>query len=193
MNSRERILGAIAHQETDRVPLDIGGTRVTSIHPAPYGVLCRHLGMEELLPPQMMDMWQMLVWVDRGMADVLGVDCLAVPRLVMEFGLRLDSYRPWNLPEWTARGENMPVRMPANFQPEEQEDGSLITNDTLSDYITGDAIQFANIIAEGDQTWDKGGWTYSYHTESETGFTAAQLNSLGKIVANPPGNPKKRL
>lgn len=72
-----------------------------------------------------------------------------------------------------------------------QEDGSLTPNDTLSAYITGDAIQFANIIAEGDSTWDKGGWTYQYHTESAEGFTAAQLNSIGKIVANPPGDPKK--
>jgi len=72
-----------------------------------------------------------------------------------------------------------------------QEDGSLVNNDTLSAYITGDAIQFANIITEGETTWDRGGWTYSYHTESKTGFTAAQLNSLGKIVANPPGNPQK--
>lgn len=72
-----------------------------------------------------------------------------------------------------------------------QDDGSLFANDTLSAYIVGDALEFANIIAEGDQTWDRGGWTYSYHTESETGFTAAQLNSLGKIVANPPGDPKK--
>lgn len=72
-----------------------------------------------------------------------------------------------------------------------QEDGILTPNDTLSAYITGDAIQFANIIAEGDSTWDKGGWTYQYHTESAEGFTAAQLNSIGKIVANPPGDPKK--
>jgi len=72
-----------------------------------------------------------------------------------------------------------------------QEDGSLTANDTLSAYITGDAIFFANIITEGDQTWDKGGWTYSYHTESETGFTEAQLNALGKIVATPPGDPVK--
>jgi hypothetical protein len=71
-----------------------------------------------------------------------------------------------------------------------QGDGSLVANDTLSAYIVGDARKFANIIAEGDQTWDRGGWTYSYHTESETGFTSAQLNSLGKIVANPPGNPQ---
>jgi len=72
-----------------------------------------------------------------------------------------------------------------------QEDGSLIANETLSAYITGDAMMFANIIAEGEQTYDRGGWTYTYHTESETGFTSAQLNSLGKIVATPPGNPKK--
>lgn len=71
-----------------------------------------------------------------------------------------------------------------------QDDGSLVANDTLSDFIVGDAIDFANIIAEGDQTWDRGGWTYSYHTESETGFSSAQLNSLGKIVANPPGDPQ---
>lgn len=72
-----------------------------------------------------------------------------------------------------------------------QEDGSLTSNDTLSAFITGDAIQFANIIAEGESTWDKGGWTYSYHTESAKGFTTAQLNALGKIVANPPGDPVK--
>jgi hypothetical protein len=71
------------------------------------------------------------------------------------------------------------------------EDGSLAVNDTLSAYIVGDAIHFANIIAEGDQTWDRGGWTYSYHTESEEGFTAAQLNSLGKIISDPPGDPQK--
>jgi hypothetical protein len=72
-----------------------------------------------------------------------------------------------------------------------QDDGSLVTNDTLSEYITGDAIQFANIIMEGDQTWDRGGWTYSYHTEGSSGFTESDINSLGKIVANPPGKPTK--
>jgi hypothetical protein len=72
-----------------------------------------------------------------------------------------------------------------------QEDGSLVVNDTLSGYITGDAIEFANIIAGGETTWDRAGWTYSYHTEGSTPFTSAQLNSLNKIVANPPGDPKK--
>jgi len=72
-----------------------------------------------------------------------------------------------------------------------QEDGSLQQDDTLSDLVTGDAIMFANIIASGESTFKKGGWTYSYQTESETGFTAAQLNALGNVVANPPGSPAK--
>ena len=72
-----------------------------------------------------------------------------------------------------------------------QEDGSLVTNDTLSDYITGDGIEFANIIAGGETTWDRAGWTYSYHTEGSKPFTSAQLNSLNKIVADPPGDPTK--
>ena len=67
----------------------------------------------------------------------------------------------------------------------------VIDNDGNSYPPTGDALIFAQMIAQGDQTYDRGGWTYSYHTESETGFTSAQLNSLGKIVANPPGNPVK--
>jgi hypothetical protein len=52
-------------------------------------------------------------------------------------------------------------------------------------------LKFCKIIAQGNLTYKKGSWTYSYRTESKTGFTAAQLNSLGKIVANPPGSPAK--
>jgi hypothetical protein len=70
------------------------------------------------------------------------------------------------------------------YYPAINNNGDLIT-------FSPESIEFIKIIAEGDTTWDRGGWTYSYHTESETGFTAAQLNSLGKIVANPPGNPQK--
>jgi hypothetical protein len=72
-----------------------------------------------------------------------------------------------------------------------QEDGTLVINSTLSGYITGDAIEFANIIAGGETTWDRAGWTYSYHTEGSEPFTAEQLNLLNKIVESPPGDAKK--
>jgi hypothetical protein len=54
-----------------------------------------------------------------------------------------------------------------------------------------DAIMFAKIIAEGETTYDKAAWTYMYNTQASEGFTSAQLSRLGKIVANPPGNPVK--
>ena len=41
MNSRERVRAAIRHEETDRVPIDIGGTGVTGINLIAYGNLKR--------------------------------------------------------------------------------------------------------------------------------------------------------
>lgn len=67
----------------------------------------------------------------------------------------------------------------------------VIDDDGDSYPPTGDALEFAKIIAGGETTWDRAGWTYSYHTEGSKPFTSAQLNSLNKIVANPPGDPKK--
>lgn len=56
---------------------------------------------------------------------------------------------------------------------------------------TGDELTFAKMIASGRTTYDAPSWNYNYRTESKNGFTGAQLNSLGKIVASPPGGPAK--
>lgn len=45
MNSRERVLTALKHQEPDRVPLDLG-CLVTTIETVPYNNLKEHLGIE---------------------------------------------------------------------------------------------------------------------------------------------------
>jgi len=39
MNSRERVLATIRHEEPDRVPIDIGSTCVTNINLIAYGNL----------------------------------------------------------------------------------------------------------------------------------------------------------
>lgn len=56
---------------------------------------------------------------------------------------------------------------------------------------TGDELIFATMIAQGKTSFKNPSWTYHYKTEAKIGFTAEQLNALGKIVANPPGNPPK--
>ena len=50
MNSRERALAALNHQEPDRVPLDFGG-RHTTLHLYAHESLMRHLGLNGPKPP----------------------------------------------------------------------------------------------------------------------------------------------
>lgn len=56
---------------------------------------------------------------------------------------------------------------------------------------TDDELTFARMINQGKTTCPLPSWNYVYRTESKTGFTAAQLNTLNKIVTNPPGDPTK--
>jgi uroporphyrinogen decarboxylase len=46
MTHRERVLAALDHQETDRTPIDFGGTYTTTIFHAAYERLKQHLGLE---------------------------------------------------------------------------------------------------------------------------------------------------
>ena len=60
MNSRERLLTALNHKESDRVPIDIGGTLITGINIHAYRNLIRYLGINEPEQP-MFDVVQQLV------------------------------------------------------------------------------------------------------------------------------------
>jgi uroporphyrinogen decarboxylase len=118
-SSRERVLATLNHQEPDRVPLDLGGTRVTSIAVGAYDRLLKHFGLDGT-PPRVMDVWQMLAWVEQPVVEALSIDVLPVPRLVQDFGMRMDRWVPWQLVE-----DGAPVQMPGGFAPIEERDGSL--------------------------------------------------------------------
>jgi uroporphyrinogen decarboxylase len=45
MNSRERLLTALSHQEPDRIPFDLGSTQVTGIHVVAYRNLRAFMGL----------------------------------------------------------------------------------------------------------------------------------------------------
>ena len=119
LSSRERVLATVAHQEPDRVPLDLGGTRATGINVSAYARLLGALGLGQS-PPKVMDVWQMLAWVEQPVVEALGADVLPVPRLVQDFGMRLDAWRPWLLVD-----DGTPVQMPGNFDPVPEVDGSI--------------------------------------------------------------------
>lgn len=79
MTSRERILAAIAHRETDRVPADLGATPSSGISAIAYNRLVAHLGLDTG-PARVYDVVQQLAQPDEMVLDQLGVDALDLGR-----------------------------------------------------------------------------------------------------------------
>ncbi len=89
MNSRERVLAALNHQEPDRVPFDMGGTVVTGIQGKAYRRLCEYLGLPPR-EPQIIDILQQLAYVEDDVMDRLGVDVRNVsPRSTASFNIEI--------------------------------------------------------------------------------------------------------
>jgi hypothetical protein len=127
MSSRERVLAAINHREPDRIPIDLGSTRNSTIEVGLYTRLRDHLGIESD-PAKVLDVHFMTAWLEHPVIEALGIDVLTVPRLTWSFGLRVDDWRPWQLEDGT------PVQMPANFAPEIDVDG------TIRLYLNGELV-----------------------------------------------------
>jgi len=77
MTSRERVRAALAHRESDRIPFDLGGSRMTGIHVRAYERLRPALGLEER-EPRIIDIAQQLADVEPDVLDMLGCDVRAV-------------------------------------------------------------------------------------------------------------------
>lgn len=73
MNSRERVRLALNHHEPDRVPLDLGGTGLTTMHLMARQNLRRHLGLPDV-EPQVVAMAEQLAAIDDDLADRLQTD-----------------------------------------------------------------------------------------------------------------------
>ena len=106
MNSRERVLKALNHEEPDRVPFDLGGTVVTGIHATAYIALRDYLGLPAV-EPRIIDILQQLAQVDDDVMGILGVDVKNVaPRASTAFEMQINEmddgrytyfYDEWNI------------------------------------------------------------------------------------------------
>lgn len=94
MDSRQRVLLALNHQEADYVPLDIGSTLLTSIHCTAYQKLRSFLGMPEL-PIQIMNVCEHVAVIDEDMRQFFGVDACGVePRDPSTYRLKIRNDLP---------------------------------------------------------------------------------------------------
>lgn len=103
MNSRERVLAALNHQEPDRPPVDFSGHRSSGIAAIAYARLRKHLGLPEK-PIRVYDPIQQLAIVDPDALDLFGIDTIELGR---GFALAEDCWADWVLPDGT------PCQMPA--------------------------------------------------------------------------------
>lgn len=72
MTHRERVLAALHHQEPDRVPIDFGGARCSTIHLLGYENLKSYLGIDA--PSIITDRMQQCVLVEEAILDRFDVD-----------------------------------------------------------------------------------------------------------------------
>jgi len=91
MNSRERLLTALSHQEPDRVPLDLGSTQVTGIYVVAYQGLRQALG----LPP-----------VEVELCDHIQGLALPGDDVIQRLGVDVRGLLPLNSHNWNVREED---------------------------------------------------------------------------------------
>jgi uroporphyrinogen decarboxylase len=95
MTHRERMLRALNRQEPDRVPVDLGGSRSSSLVFEAYDKLERHLGGSE--PPRMFNRWLNVAHASRTMLARFDVDTRSVSPGGADSGADVDfpdgSYR----------------------------------------------------------------------------------------------------
>lgn len=116
MNSRQRVLAALNHQQPDRVPIDLSGHRSSGIAAMAYGKLRRHLGLPEK-QIRVYDPIQQLAVVDEDVLSRFGVDTIEMGRA---FATEDKWWTEWELPDGT------PCLMPVWAAPERNGNGWVL-------------------------------------------------------------------
>ena len=109
-SGRDRIRAALDHRETDLLPYDLGGTRVTGIHVRAYARLREALGLERR-EPKVADLTQQLAEVEPDVLDALGCDVRNVaPRGASTYRREYheDGTHRWYIDEWGV-GRRIPL------------------------------------------------------------------------------------
>jgi uroporphyrinogen decarboxylase len=148
MNSRERVLSALNHQQPDRAPVDLSGTRSSGISAIAYARLRDKLGLPPR-PIRVYDILQQIAIVDEDVLSLFGVDTIELGRA---FALEEKDWVDWTLPNGVAcqvPAWNKPERLPGRWvlrslrSPQGQiiahmPDGALYFEQTYWPFAQGD-------------------------------------------------------
>ena len=117
ISSRERVIAAINHKETERIPIDLGGTGVSGIHAKTYHNLLRLLNVSK--PIRIENTKKMSVYIDNEVSKRFQIDVVALWPLYDSLEVRRDAgFKDWVTPKGT------PVKISRDFNPEKDEKGN---------------------------------------------------------------------
>ena len=120
MTSRERVAKALAHEQPDHVPMDIGSTAVTGIHVSALTRLRDAVLGGGRGPVKVIEPYQMLGEVDAELRAALGIDVVGLMTRKTMFGFENRDWKPFTLFDGTE------VLVPGQFN---------ITVETNGDYL----------------------------------------------------------
>ena len=121
MISRERIKKAIAHKDTDKLPVDFGGSFSTGIHASTLYKLRQYYSLDKPgTPVKLYEPFMGLGIIDDDLMSIIGSDVkiLTTPKSAF-FGFENENWKEWKYDDGT------PVLVPEFFNTDKNIDGSL--------------------------------------------------------------------
>ena len=121
LTSRQRVNRALNHQESDRVPVDLGASAVTGMQVDTVYKLRQALGLDAPgTPVKVVEPYQMLGEIKPDLMDALGIDVIGLGKPSTMFGFKNEGWKPWT----TFAGT--PVLVPEGFNTDPDENGDIL-------------------------------------------------------------------
>lgn len=100
MNSRERFIKTLNHEEPDRVVMDLGSTSQTGISASTLYQLREALGLPAK-PIKVHEPFQILGTVDEDVLSAVGADVIGLWNPANFLGIKNNNWKPWMMPDGT--------------------------------------------------------------------------------------------
>jgi hypothetical protein len=119
MTSKERLVAALHHQSSDKIPVDFGGSAVTGVHYTCVAALREYYGLEKRLV-KVHEPYQMLGLIEEDLIQAMGIDVEPVigPRTM--FGFTNENWQPFRL------DNGMEVLVSEHFKTTRDANGDLL-------------------------------------------------------------------
>lgn len=119
MNSKEKLLLTLNHEQPEKVVVDFGATPMTGIHVRMAEQLRDYFGLEKR-PVKAIEPFQMLAHVEEDLQEAMGVDVIGLSPASDMFGNRLENWKEYRT-HW-----GQVVLVPGSFNVTVDENGDAL-------------------------------------------------------------------